>query len=85
MDGDGDTAERLPLDVAGLVRVSGNPLALDVGVGPGAIVDAGAYEVAGRDTPVPAVSEWGVFAMTMIILVAGALLLRSRVLLNTLR
>lgn len=83
LDGDGDTAERVPLDLADLVRFTDDPLALDVGVGPDPIVDVGAFEVAGPVTPVPAVSEWGMVAMTLIVLVAGTLLLRYRVFLDT--
>ena len=44
LDGDCDTAEPIPYDLAGSPRVVDDPLAPDVGVGNGATVDMGAYE-----------------------------------------
>ncbi len=47
LDGDGDTSEPLPLDLAGLARAVDDPATPDTGVGsPGVgVVDMGAYEV----------------------------------------
>ena len=44
LDGDGDTAELTPLDLAGLPRFIDIRTAPDVGLGPPPIVDMGAYE-----------------------------------------
>jgi hypothetical protein len=43
-DHDGNTAERLPVDVVGAVRFGDDPGAPDVGAGTAPIVDMGAYE-----------------------------------------
>jgi hypothetical protein len=44
VDDDGDTAEKIPLDVAGKPRFRDDPYTDDTGVGPAPIVDIGAYE-----------------------------------------
>ncbi|MCX5649883.1 MAG: right-handed parallel beta-helix repeat-containing protein, partial [Planctomycetota bacterium] len=44
LDGDGDTAEQLPVDLQGGARRSDEPAVVDTGVGPAPVVDMGAYE-----------------------------------------
>ncbi|MFN5497819.1 MAG: right-handed parallel beta-helix repeat-containing protein [bacterium] len=44
LDGDGDTAEKLPVDLQGGVRRSDEPAVVDTGVGPAPVVDMGAFE-----------------------------------------
>ncbi|MFT7487097.1 MAG: hypothetical protein ACI9F9_002956 [Candidatus Paceibacteria bacterium] len=44
IDRDGNTSERVPLDLGGLLREVDDPGAPDVGVGSGPITDMGAYE-----------------------------------------
>jgi hypothetical protein len=44
LDGDGDTAEQLPVDVSGNARRSNDPATIDTGVGPAPVVDMGAIE-----------------------------------------
>jgi hypothetical protein len=44
LDGDGDTTEPLPFDLAGKVRFAENPATPDTGGGTPPIVDMGAYE-----------------------------------------
>ena len=48
LDGDGDTSERIPLDLAGHARFTDDPLTVDTGVADPpdypAVVDMGAYE-----------------------------------------
>ncbi len=44
LDGDGDTAEPTPFDLGGDPRFVDDPSTPDTGVGPGPIVDMGAYE-----------------------------------------
>lgn len=44
LDGDGDTGEALPIDLAGAERRVDDPDTADTGVGAAPIVDAGAYE-----------------------------------------
>lgn len=44
LDGDGNTAEPLPLDLAGAARFQDDPNAPDVGAGTPPLVDMGAYE-----------------------------------------
>ncbi|MEZ6318500.1 MAG: GC-type dockerin domain-anchored protein [Phycisphaerales bacterium] len=44
LDGDGDTAEPLPVDLAGDPRVVNDPDTPDTGPGPAPVVDLGAYE-----------------------------------------
>jgi predicted outer membrane repeat protein len=44
LDGDGDTSERVPFDLAGLPRFVDVPSAPDVGAGTPPLVDLGAYE-----------------------------------------
>jgi hypothetical protein len=46
LDGDGDTAEPLPVDLAGKVRFADDPATPDTGSGAPPIVDMGAYEFA---------------------------------------
>lgn len=45
MDADGDTAEKVPLDLDGHSRFADIPDVVHTGVGPAPIVDMGAYEV----------------------------------------
>ncbi|MGB0716454.1 MAG: hypothetical protein ACPGXK_11280 [Phycisphaerae bacterium] len=45
LDGDGDTAEALSTDLDGGFRIVDNPTIVDTGVGEGALVDLGAYEL----------------------------------------
>ncbi len=47
LDGDADTLELLPFDIAGLDRFSDDPATPDSGLGPGPVVDLGAHERAG--------------------------------------
>jgi len=51
LDGDGDTNELLPLDLEGEGRFFDDPNTLDTGGGLAPIVDMGAYEFGGSDTP----------------------------------
>ena len=44
IDGDGNTGERLPLDLDGNPRFVDDPNTVDTGCGSGAIVDMGSYE-----------------------------------------
>ena len=44
LDGDGDTAEKLPVDLQGGARRSDEPAVVDTGVGPAPVVDMGAFE-----------------------------------------
>ncbi len=44
LDGDGDTAEPLPLDLAGGPRFVDHPMVVDTGAGEPPVVDIGAYE-----------------------------------------
>ena len=44
VDGDGDTSERVPLDLLRRPRVLDDPYVPDTGVGPGPVVDLGAFE-----------------------------------------
>ncbi len=44
LDGDGDTTEPLPYDLAGVPRFVDDPATPDTGVGPPPVVDMGAYE-----------------------------------------
>ncbi|UCC28726.1 MAG: IPTL-CTERM sorting domain-containing protein [Phycisphaerales bacterium] len=50
--------------------LDGNPRVLDGNDDGTPIVDMGAYEYQG-DNPIPAVSEWGLVVMTLLVLVAG--------------
>lgn len=63
IDGDGDFDEPIPLDLAGGKRVLG------------AGVDLGAYEIG--PPPIPTVSEWGVVAMALLILIFGTVITRN--------
>jgi len=62
VDGDGDIDEPIPLDLAGGTRVLGTG------------VDMGAYEFA--PPPIPTVSEWGMLALALLVLVAGTVVVR---------
>ncbi len=44
VDGDGDTTERVPWDLARRPRVWDDPFVIDTGVGPAPVVDIGAFE-----------------------------------------
>jgi hypothetical protein len=54
LDGDGDTAEPLPLDADGNPRFVDDPFTVDTGVGPPPIVDRGCFEAA----PPPCVPDF---------------------------
>jgi hypothetical protein len=51
LDGDGDTAEPIPFDLAGLPRFVDDPKTIDTGNGSPPIVDMGAYEFTGTVNP----------------------------------
>jgi hypothetical protein len=51
LDGDGDTAEPIPFDLAGLPRFLDDPKTIDTGNGTPPIVDMGAYEFTGSVNP----------------------------------
>ncbi len=55
LDGDGDTTEPLPFDLAGDVRFYDDPLTIDTGNGTPPLVDMGAYEY--NDINYPPVAE----------------------------
>jgi predicted outer membrane repeat protein len=73
LDGDGHTAEPIPFDLDGGPRFRDNPFMPDTGNGQPPIVDMGPYEFQ-YDRPIPAVSEWGMVAMTLLLLIVGTLL-----------
>ena len=50
LDGDGNTAEPLPFDLAGAGRFADDPYTADTGAGVAPIVDIGAYEYHSGDT-----------------------------------
>lgn len=51
LDGDGDTAERVPVDLADARRMTDDPTAVDSGFGSPPLVDRGAYEIAVHTCP----------------------------------
>jgi len=77
VDGDGDTAERVPLDLAGLLRFTDDPLALNVGVGPNPIVDVGAFEFRPTASAIPTTSNWGLIIMFLVIMTVASSRLRD--------
>lgn len=81
LDGDEDTSERTPYDIDGSPRFVDDPHTDDTGVPDPPdyepVVDMGAYEFQ-ADQPIPTVSEWGVIAMTLLVLTAGTLVFMRR-------
>lgn len=77
LDGDGDTDEPIPFDLDGNPRFVDDPGTTDTGNGTAPIVDMGAYEFQG-DTSIPAVSQWGVAIMSLLVLGAGTVIVRPR-------
>ncbi len=55
LDGDGNTAEVTPLDLAGATRVVDDPCTTDTGIGPAPVVDMGAYEYPEPAPPQPVI------------------------------
>ncbi len=64
-------------DLDGNPRFVDDPDTPDSGNGPSPIVDMGAYEFQG-ETPIPAVSEWGLALMTVLLLTAATLVFARR-------
>lgn len=79
LDGDGDTAEPMPLDVGGTLRFLDDPFTDDSGNGVPPIVDMGAYEFDRSEHPIPAVSQWGVLVLALALLTgATVVMIRKR-------
>ena len=76
LDNDGDMVEKTPIDRDGNPRFVNDPATPDTGNGTPPIVDMGAYEFQGPF--IPAVSEWGLAAMALLVLTAGTLVLKHR-------
>ncbi len=68
--GDNDA---VPADVT--IDLDGNPRIVDWNRDGVALVDMGAYEVQGS---IPAVSEWGLIVLTLLLLTFGTIVLRRR-------
>ncbi len=81
LDGDGNAAERTPLDLGGNPRFNDDPETADTGVADPPdylqIADMGAYEFSGAGVAVPTVSAWGMVVM-MLLLLASATVVLSR-------
>lgn len=78
LDNDGNTVEQIPYDLDGNPRFLDEPGISDTGNGRCPIVDMGAYEFVGSPECIPTVSDWGVVAMTLLVLAAGTVVLRQR-------
>ncbi len=82
IDGDGDTAERTPHDLGHDARFVDDLSVVDSGVADPPdypqVVDMGALEAPGVGGPIPAVSEWGMGVMLLLLLTAATLALGRR-------
>jgi cysteine-rich repeat protein len=78
LDGDGDTTEPIPLDLAGNLRFQDDLHTPDRGNGTPPIIDMGAYEGAVPTNAVPSVSAWALGAGSLLFLTFGSLWLRRR-------
>ena len=77
IDAGDNTAVTVLTDLDGRPRFVDDPNTLDTGNGMPPIVDMGAYEF--QTTSIPALSEWGLVVMTLLILTCGTILiLRAR-------
>lgn len=73
LDGDANVTEPCPIDLGGAPRYINDPRAADTGVGPGPIIDMGAYESQGP--PIPAASTAGMIVLFVSVCCASAILI----------
>ncbi len=70
LDGDGDTSEPVPVDLAGNARFVDDPSAPNTGIplGGGPVVDMGAWEAGPTAPPVPTLAESKMIVMSLLLL-----------------
>ena len=76
IDAGDNAAVTVLTDLDGNPRFVDDPIMPDTGNGTLPIVDMGAYEFQGA--PVPALSEWGLVVMMLVLLTAGRAIIRRR-------
>lgn len=65
-------------DLAGDPRFADDPDTPDTGFGAPLVVDMGAYEFQAGGEPIPTVSQWGLVAMLLLVLIAGTFVYTRR-------
>jgi hypothetical protein len=80
LDGDGDTSEPIPTDLAGAARLIDDPTTTDTGnpLGSGPIVDMGAFEVGPTAAWVPVLADSRMVVLSLLLLAVAIGTIRKR-------